>query len=475
MKNHLFLLLIMLPLLWMGSNGQHDWGDDFAQYLLQTKHLLDGQAQTSTCVIEPASHPTVAIRAYPVGFPLLLAVAFGLFGTGILVGQYFMSMLFLLLGLILFNFFRRSQSNFIAILLTLAIVYNPILWEYKTQLLSEVPFLLFLYVCLLMIEAEIVSNRWVALLGLALGFLLSIRIIGCVLPIAWIVAICFSRSRAKRKMGIFSVAISFVFFFFLQQLLFPMDLTGLFNFYSRATVEHNFALTANANNYYELSCLLFPLPYKALFIPGIIVLFILITGFYSEFRKRSVTGFFMAMYLLVILLYPYHGGGYRFLLPLIPWILLSLFELIPLLTKRLQHPIWKVFPSALAVLFLTGSGWSSWKYMHAPTVHGPQQTTSFELFEFLKKNTGEQDVVVFCKARALCYYTGRNSTYRVHGHTIEQMAADFEKCGVTRLILPNRWNQPELYDPALVHYLATYATRYLQEWSNSDFTCYRKK
>ena len=46
-KQHYLLLLLfilILPLLFVGVSNQHDWGDDFAQYLFQTRSFVEGQS-----------------------------------------------------------------------------------------------------------------------------------------------------------------------------------------------------------------------------------------------------------------------------------------------------------------------------------------------------------------------------------------------------------------------------------------------
>src|ERR1043166_7636509 len=58
----------------------HHWGDDFAQYIQQARNIAAGEPNASTGYIYNPHNPVVGPRAYPPGFPLLLAPVVKIFG-----------------------------------------------------------------------------------------------------------------------------------------------------------------------------------------------------------------------------------------------------------------------------------------------------------------------------------------------------------------------------------------------------------
>ena len=43
----LFVLIgLLLPLFYINVKDSHDWGDDFAQYFIQARNILEGRPQT---------------------------------------------------------------------------------------------------------------------------------------------------------------------------------------------------------------------------------------------------------------------------------------------------------------------------------------------------------------------------------------------------------------------------------------------
>ena len=76
-------LLILVPLLFLSIPNAHDWGDDFAQYLMQGRNLVEGRAQTDNGLIFDSGSGQFAVQAYPVGFPLLIAPIIATYGLQI--------------------------------------------------------------------------------------------------------------------------------------------------------------------------------------------------------------------------------------------------------------------------------------------------------------------------------------------------------------------------------------------------------
>jgi hypothetical protein len=74
-------------LFWSGLTNGHDWGDDFAAYIMQAKSITEGRhsefIEANRFTIEQSSYPIGPV-AYPWGFPVLLAPFYALFGLNMI-------------------------------------------------------------------------------------------------------------------------------------------------------------------------------------------------------------------------------------------------------------------------------------------------------------------------------------------------------------------------------------------------------
>ena len=145
MKNRLLLFLFLLPLLWVGTSNSHDWGDDFSQYLLQAKNLIQDRPQTNQELVFAEGELPYAIVAYPVGFPILLAPFFDYFGLYIPPYLLLNACFIILTTLFLFDYIKRSFDIKYSFLIAIFFAYNLISLVLKKEILSEFPFTLLLF------------------------------------------------------------------------------------------------------------------------------------------------------------------------------------------------------------------------------------------------------------------------------------------------------------------------------------------
>ena len=153
------LLALLFPLLFLGLWNRHDWGDDFAQYLLQAKNMVEGRAQTDNGLVFPPGNEKFAVTAYPVGFPLLLVPVYYLFGTSVKPYFILLSLTLIVSGLLLFRYYRRDFSWITALMMSLWFCYNPFVIEWKWQILSDLPFLMLVYLSLIFFSNQ-KNNRF---------------------------------------------------------------------------------------------------------------------------------------------------------------------------------------------------------------------------------------------------------------------------------------------------------------------------
>ncbi|MCX6274981.1 MAG: hypothetical protein NTV09_07220, partial [Bacteroidetes bacterium] len=120
-QNLALLLLtgLLLPLFYINVKDSHDWGDDFAQYFIQARNILEHRPQTDNGLVFDKQAGEYALQAYPVGFPLILASAWWCFGDSIFVSSLTLSFFFFGFGIVAFFYFRKYFNESISVLLTL--------------------------------------------------------------------------------------------------------------------------------------------------------------------------------------------------------------------------------------------------------------------------------------------------------------------------------------------------------------------
>ena len=109
-------ILLFLPLIFIGTHSSHDWGDDFAQYIHQAGNIVQGIPQSETGYVYNQLN-YIGPQAYPAGFPLLLAPVYAIAGNSMLAFTTFISLIYILLGLLMVIFYRKYFSPITALVL----------------------------------------------------------------------------------------------------------------------------------------------------------------------------------------------------------------------------------------------------------------------------------------------------------------------------------------------------------------------
>ncbi len=106
-KEWLIVLLVFAPALFINVSASHDWGDDFAQYILQAKCIVEGNPQTTYAIYDSEFYNVLGPPTRPVGLPLLLAPFFYFFGNNIFVFSCLMSVCYYFIALLTFRYLRQ--------------------------------------------------------------------------------------------------------------------------------------------------------------------------------------------------------------------------------------------------------------------------------------------------------------------------------------------------------------------------------
>jgi len=484
-KNRWFLLLVsvcLLPLFFINVKDSHDWGDDFAQYLLQAENIVKGKPQTETGYIYDTRFPVVAPPAYPAGFPLLLAPVYAVWGHSIYHYSLLISAILFLFCLGMALFFRNSYSWHASLVMVLLFAYNAWTLDFKTNILSDFPFAFFLLASTVLYLRDPDIPGSIAT-GVALAFLLLTRGVGFVFLAAVLIHCTYRLLRTNEKTlrkkvlaQVFCIAgSSLAIQYAVNTLWFQIPGEGFFAFYGKAFAGSSVADTFfhNLEYYKEV--------FKAFFYPDFpwtlvsavsanAALALLVIGMlYSLVKQRSFMDLLTVLYLVLFLFYPYSAGGFRFLMPIIPFLLVYMVRGI--LAVRLTRLVPTTYLTATAAVFflvLYEPGVTRIIATQKNILEGPQRDYAKELFGYIDSHLSPDDVVMFKKPKALALYSHVKTCSAVHGQNPSEIASVCNHLGVDYLLVTK-----DAADAALENFIRSRPDLVRLQWQNDRFTFYK--
>ena len=389
----------------------HVWGDDFSLYIRHAQNIVRGEPYAESGYIYNPQNPLVGPKIYPPGFPLLLAPVVGVFGLElrpmkILVIAFFVGSL-----LVMIPMFRRVMPPSHVAITVLIVGLNPFFWQFKDQVLSDLPFLFFLLVSLLLFmqaDAGDDSARHRTMLGVLCGVAAyaayATRTLGLML-IPCYVAHDLIRYRRLTINAALAAAVA-VALAGLQYVFWLHDDSYFDSLSSPLAVVRR-----NVPAYLQTLADLWENGYsngvrRVLFLGAAAVAAV---GYVSSWRARvSVLHLFPPLYLAPVLAWPSYQGM-RFLIPVLPfyfcYCVLGVRWIDAAAARRglAKKAGLTLFLTAIAVSY--GARYTTLEF--GPFPDGIAKEESTQLFEFVRASTRPQDVLVFSKPRALALMTGR--------------------------------------------------------------------
>lgn len=482
-RSLLLTAILLLPLFYVNVKDTHDWGDDFAQYFIQARNILEHRPQTDNGLVFDQETGAYALQAYPVGFPLILAASWFCFGDSMVVSSIAISIFFFAFGLIAFLFFRKYFSEIISILLTLIIIYNPFTLGFKREILSDVPFAFFMMLGVLLFQSEKKKTAHHLLTGMVWGFALSVRGIGACIFLAaafYLLQTAFAGKSffisAAKKMAVV-VCSALGFYLVLNAVLFPVPSKGILNFYKIAVQDEDFSrwLLLNLNYYYEVFLNFFSTMGGKYRMISAVSKFILVACIplgmmFTWYKKIDFSDWVCFSYLLILFVYPYLGGGFRFLLPVLPFLLRYIANACHGLLNmiRINSPVPVVVFLVIVFLQYMPGITDQVKYMHIPE-QGPQEKPAVDAFNYISK-LPEDAVVVFLKPRALSFYTGKKAAYVARNTQPAQVRGLFARINAHYFLVCNE--NEEVNDVMLNNFISANKNELKLIYQNNWFDLY---
>ncbi len=429
------IIVCLIPLFFINVKNSHDWGDDFAQYVHQAKNINSGVSQNQTGYIFNENCFTGPI-AYPVGFPLLLSPIVKFWGLDFYHFNLLQSLFLALSCLLGFLMIRQYSSFLTAIFVSLIVAYNPMLLNFKTEVISDLSFTFFSMFSLYLMQKK--QNVFLSiLLGLLIAFSIHIRSVGVLLVFTYLFNQVFLQAsirnfslKANVNTGI--TLFTCILFYLGLKLAWPCNTNypGFFEteHYWRTVNEHL------SYNLYHLSMFFRGYPVESYWHIGImasaaLLVFALfgVFHFYSE-NKKSIYVYYLPVYVLMVISYKFSHAGMRFLYPVL--FLLFLFAVIGLKKAILpwiqkQHYLALLLGSL--VLFSYHEEIQRIQSRETEVLDGPQSKTAVEAFQYINAHIVPNSIVAFDKPRALCLYTHVQSFAIFPAANSEQIAEDLKK------------------------------------------------
>lgn len=481
------LLLIIIVVYLATFYPDQGWGDDFAQYVSQAMNITRGVSMENTGYIYSRYTPSLGPRAYPPGFPLMLAPVYAAFGFNVAAFQILLLVLQIITLLIVYWLYRRSVAKPTALVLLLMMGLSPYFISFKRDIMSDIPFMLACLGFLAWVEwvwkpGEF-NHRHAAIAALLVFICYLVRTIGFAVLLALIVSDLL-RTRRLSRFTLWTI-IYLIPLVVVGRLLFgggQESYLDQFANYSPLMVIYNIGhyLLNAIRGFWAGPSLKFS---AALIMPilwlGAIPL--IIYGFVRRVRTPNntlVIELFFIFYLAIILIWP-SVQELRFLYPILPLFLLYAgvgFEgILRQLQARTSLRVVQVAAALCAVGIIGIYAIRTSDVVRAEGIldRGPYTTPAIELFTFVKDQTADDAIFAFFKPRALALYTGRHASTFPTGQTMEIAAAYLKEIQIDYVIVKKNETAEGAANESLAAFIEAHSQAFTQVFSNVDFDVYQ--
>lgn len=472
----LLLAFIALVQIVFIRSGQ-DWGDDFAHYIMQAKHLaaLDGYAAR-----EYIPNPEVlnlGPQTVPPGLSVILTPIYALFGLNLTAMKIILIFIFTAGLYFLDGLFKDRLPQTWRYALILVVAFDPYIFGMRDHIETERPFLALMLASLWLMQRaySLPPTGWRAMrravaIGLCIFAAFATRNVGLALFFV-LPALDLIRFRRVTLFSIVAVGAAAV----------PSVIVGLL-LRTTSGYAHLFTLTpawiAHSTLYFAKNFAGFWWSFSPTW-PGYFVLALVailaVRGLYIAITSGvGPVECFIPVYLCIIL--PYFAPGFiPYLVPLFPFLIAyALMGLHDFAARSRQYiPVAVASITAVAVLFGASYARSDW----GPIREGIGDSEFIAVCNFINRQTKRTDVIVFRKPRLMALLTEHPSTvYPMHldrDPTPAEIWAYLEKIQAAYVIATNLSDPQFATDVVLDRALREHASQVASVYRNGHFTIYR--
>lgn len=411
---------------WLARPIGYLTGQDDIEYLVLGQSIRHGGYNLLFRVDQPLH------AQYPPGYPAMLAIWGAVTGDGF-SALAFLNVLFSVATLAIAYFAgRKVFGATVALLALMAITVNPELVAAGGNIASETPFTLLSILALALLMGESPSRRRIGW-AMALAILATLtRSVGVVLIAA--VGLHLVLERRWKAAGVFAVAsLLFVGSWFLWTAMAPGQYLGSSYVADlQAAVRRSVTSPTSGNRlvrqitYYGGDGLPYAMGVPTMAgtpIDNLVAAFVTVTGLLAGwwvlFRRWRPAALYLGFYGVLLLMWAYRQP--RFLIPLVPLLVLALVGGLHGLLRSRWPRVALVTAGLAAVLLVAGGGtrvaaaarehWRcrDWQEIPPADCLTPAQAGFFEAVGYIRAEIPPGDVFLVSKPGALWYYTGHPS------------------------------------------------------------------
>lgn len=393
----------MFPIFFINIKNSFDWGDDYAHYILKAKDIATGSSSVKLMADEnyaPSIRPPV--------FPVLLSSVYSFFGSSPLAYNYFSSVVLLLVLVISWFYFFKDVIERTGIFFTVSLAFIPYTLMLKSELPIELPLMLFIYSALLFIKLKRYAIAFVFIVMACLTKYTALAMI----PVFAIVYIIDFRMKVLKNKKQLMAIIAMVALLMAYVLL---NFSGV-TWYRQHFISGNLVerIATNFNYYTNVFFNSFEQEVPSIINLAIkwLVVILFLTGFILSVSKRmQAHDLFFVFYLLIILIYDYGKGGYRFIFPLMPVVFFYFYQTLNFLSCKLKFKTFYLGAAFVLVLMMSFSKNIIKIKTEEDVVTGPQQTEFLQICDYIKNNTPDSSTIIFSKPFLTALYAEREGKW----------------------------------------------------------------
>jgi hypothetical protein len=490
------VIIICLPLFFINVKNCHDWGSDFAQYIHQAINIVKGIPQSETGYVFNKDIPFLGPPAYTMGFPILLSPIYYFFGNNIKAFAYFISFLLFLVSIFTYFFYKKHFSALTSIILIVILIYNPWVLYFKQEIMSEIPFTLFLFLIVFINNHYKKRYNYFINIGIGLlcGFLISIRQIGVVILMAIIVELIIDLIKEYKAKNFSKIAKHIIIhniliivtailsYFLLNSILFHIKSNGFDSYLSLLNIKSTLKIIGLNLSYYTdvfKSFFSYENPhfhFMTILIQSFVLIFTIIGMIMKFIKKFDLIDSITLFYILTLLCYPYQKDGIRLLFPILPF--LFYYLVLGIKNVKISFKYTKkqmiILLFGLFILFQYLEGITNLIKQQKDVIYGPQDKDAVEAFNYIKTHIPKNAIIDFMKPRALALYTDRKGYAHSENYTLQELKNKFDEIGVSYVLYnePFGWYAP---DEVLKEYIKVYKDNLILLWNNNMYKIYMIK
>ncbi|MFH1921207.1 MAG: glycosyltransferase family 39 protein [Planctomycetota bacterium] len=455
------------------------WGGDFSMYIHHARNLAEGIPYAETGYIYNPGYATIGPPTYPPVCPLLLVPAYMVFGPSLEPMKLVMLTSLVLFLLFVFLSFRRVLPFWPTLIIVALVGLNRCFLGDVNSIRSDLPFMAILYLTILVIQKAYDTP---AATPPRLGYLLTAAVLVCVafgtrtlgaLLLPSLLVYELMRYRRITRSAVLLVGV-FVAAAVAQSLLVHSDV-GYFDQYD---VGPGVFLNNGAGYTMEFAAFW----HNGYFKPAGALLFLAMTvlaaaGYTSSVRRQvTFLEIFPVLYMVAVLLFPGYAGR-RYLQPVFPLFLLFAARGLESAWLARRETLRRVVFASLLVAVAVSYG-ASYTQLDLDMTEGIAKPESVAMFDYVTRQTEEDDVVIFIKPRVMALLTSRRASVYHMPRQDSELWDYFQRIGATHLVVvQNDEAFAKAEDPARLEYLRDFARRNATDltpvFANADFRVYR--